>query len=28
LEWIRKEFDDIKKALFIINKFGSVSQHS
>ena len=28
LEWIRKEFDEIKKALFIINKFGGLSQHS
>ena len=28
LEWIRNEFNDIKKSLFVINKFGPVSQHS
>ena len=28
LEWIRKEFDEIKKSLFIVNKFGPLSQHS
>ena len=28
LEWIRNEFDEVKKSLFIVNKFGSVSQHS
>ncbi len=28
LDWIRNEFDEIKKKLFIVNKFGPVSQHS
>ncbi|QEE17224.1 hypothetical protein DSAG12_03056 [Promethearchaeum syntrophicum] len=28
LEWIRNEFDEIKKSLFIVNKFGPVSQYS
>ena len=28
LEWIRNEFDEVKKSLFIVNKFGPVSQHS
>jgi len=28
LEWIRKEFDEIKKSLFLVNKFGPVSQQS
>ena len=28
LEWIRNEFDEIKKSLFIVNKFGQVSQQS
>ncbi|MBA7579068.1 hypothetical protein ES708_20935 [subsurface metagenome] len=28
LEWIRNEFDEIKKSLFIVNKFGPLSQHS
>ena len=28
LEWIRKEFDEIKKSLFLVNKFGPLSQHS
>ena len=28
LEWIRNEFDQIKKELFVMNKFGPVSQQS
>ena len=28
LEWIRNEFDELKKSLFIVNKFGPLSQHS
>jgi len=28
LEWLRNEFDGIKKSLFITNKFGPVSQQS
>ena len=28
LDWIRNEFDDIKKDLFLVNKFGPLSQHS
>ena len=28
LEWVRNEFDEIKKSLFIVNKFGQVSQQS
>jgi len=28
LEWIRNEFDAIKKDLFLVNKFGPLSQHS
>ncbi len=28
LEWIRAQFDEIKKSLFIFNKFGPLSQHS
>ena len=28
LDWIRNEFDEIKKSLFIVNKFGQLSQHS
>ena len=28
LEWIRAQFDDIKKSLFVMNKFGPVSQQS
>ncbi len=28
LDWIRNEFDEIKKELFITNKFGPLSQHS
>ena len=28
LDWLRNEFDEIKKELFITNKFGPVSQQS
>ncbi len=28
LDWIRNEFDEIKKSLFIVNKFGPLYQQS
>ncbi|MHA1718053.1 MAG: hypothetical protein ACTSWX_08435 [Promethearchaeota archaeon] len=28
LNWIRTQFDEIKKELFLYNKFGPVWQHS
>jgi len=28
LEWIRVQFDEIKKSLFLVNKFGPLSQQS